>query len=250
MSLRTKNITRQILIILVLSLSLCNSSQAQYWEGYGSGLNYARIQNDTIFYEVGRIHKNGIDHHRNQNLICENLKPGINSCKTFDEETLEFKYYQDIEISQKFDTISMNYPKYEPKLIFVKNNLTEDQINAIDQIEIELYSEYNTYSSRTTVNFRGFLKIEKFGNDPVTIKLTQNELDAIRRSIKHLNYTQLNSIYGMRNFTSHSQEKGFRFITKDNSNFHYISVDVPEVFNPLILTIGKLKKKKMKKTKR
>lgn len=235
---------RKILLLLILIISLSNYLKAQNWEGYGSGINYARIQNDTIIYGEGRIHEKGVDYQTGE-LICKNLVPGINVCEIFDDETSEFKYNLNVDISQDYDTISIYHSKAEIEHLFVKDKLTKDSIDLIEQIEIELYGESYQLRRRTTIDFSGVIKIENFVKDSIIkIEITQDEIDAIRSSIRHLNYTQLNNIYGTRNFTGHESEIGFRFITKDNSKYQYISVEIPEIFQPLLLAVREIKKVK------
>ena len=234
-------IERKVLLLMLLVISQFNCVIAQQWEGYGNGINYARIQNDTIIYGVGKIHEKGTDYIMHQILPCNKLESGTNICKVYDDATLDYKYNLNVEVSQNFDTISIYHSKAGTKNVYIKDKLTNDQINLIKQIEIESFSESCKLKRRTIVDFSGIITIENLVKDStIKIEISQDEKDAIRNSIKHLNYTQLNDIYGRRNFTGHESEIGFRFITEDNSKYYYIGVEPPEVFRPLLLVLREL----------
>jgi len=232
-----KKIRSTIQLLLILTMLFCNCIQAQVWEGFGIGINYARIQNDTIIYEVGIVNQKGIDHHISK-LICEDLKPGTNNCKVLDTSTLEYKYNMNVIIAQNRDTIFIYYPGTDPNFYFVKDEYTKDQIELIKQIEIEFYSASYKLKKRTILDFSGFIEVENFADESIIkIEISQKQMDAIRNSIEHLNFTQLNELTGRRNFTGHELETGFSFITEDNSKYSYIGVEVPGVFQTLLLNL-------------
>ena len=244
MAKENNHIKVKFLILLFMSMALSNYLQAQDWEGYGNGINYALIQGDTILCGYGRTHEKGSDYHEST-IICENLNTGLSICEVVDNYTYEFKYNMNVEIAQVFDTISIYHLNgVDNKYQFIKDKLSHDNINLVKQIEIELYSGYyRKLLERTTIDFSGVIEVDDYAKDSIMkINITQDDIEALRNSIQHVNYTELNDIYGRRDNTGHEGEIGFRFITEDNASYYFISSKIPAIFRPLYMHVRDIKK--------